>query len=221
MRHRYSSIRIVIADDHEIFREGFKLLFKNQDEIELIGEADNGKELLQIIAREHPDVAIVDIKMPVMDGIEATKQIRKLHPETRVIALSMFNDDNFIIDMLEAGASGYLLKNTNKAELLQATRAVYEGSTYYCNATSNKLTKMIAESKFNPYRDHPVKKFTPREIEVMKYICEQTTNKEIATNLGLSIRTVESHRERILEKTGAKNMVGVAVYAIRHKIYEV
>ncbi len=219
--YNYTPIKIVIADDHEIFREGFKLLLKNQPELQLVGEAENGKELLEIAYREQPDVAIIDIKMPVMDGIEACQQIKKKFPDLKVIALSMFNDDNLIIDMLESGAKGYLLKNTNKNELLEATKAVFEGSTYYCSATSAKLTRMIAESKFNPYRDHPVQKFTARETDIIKLICEQYTNKEIATMLGLSIRTVESHRKNIQEKTAAKNLVGVVVYAIKHKIYQI
>src|ERR1700733_7506807 len=155
-------IKIVIADDHEIFREGFKLLLKRQDEVELVGEAENGKELLEIIAKKQPDIAIVDIKMPVMDGIEACRIIRRKFPNVQVIALSMFNDDNLVIDMLEAGARGYLLKNTKKAELLMATQAVHKGDLYYCNATSNKLTKMIGESKFNPYKNEPEQKFTGR-----------------------------------------------------------
>ncbi len=216
----YSPIKIVIADDHEIFREGFKLLLKNQQEIELVGEAENGKELLEVAAKQQPDVLIIDIKMPVMDGIEACKSIKKKFPDMKVIALSMFNDDNLIVDMLEAGARGYLLKNTNKNELMQAAKAVYEGNTYYCSATSMKLAKLIAESKFNPNRNHPVKKFSIREMEVIKLICEQLTNKEIAKTLGLSIRTVESHREKIQEKTGAKNSIGVAIYAIKHNIYQ-
>lgn len=221
MKYSYSPIKIVIADDHHIFREGFKVLLKNQHEVELVGEAEDGKELLDIAIQQQPDVAIVDIKMPGMDGIEACKNIRKRFPDMKVIALSMFNDDNLIVDMLEAGAKGYLLKNTNKNELIQATKAVHEGNTYYCSATSTKLAKMIAESKFNPYRNHPVKKFTTRETDIIKLICEQFTNKEIATSLGLSIRTVESHREKIQEKTGAKNSIGVVIYAIKHGIYQV
>lgn len=221
MNYAYRPIRIVIADDHEIFREGFKLLLKNQHEIELVGEAGDGKELLEVAAKQQPDVAIVDIKMPVMDGVETCKSFKKKFPGIKVIALSMFNDDNLIVDMLEAGARGYLLKNTNKNELIQATKAVYEGSTYYCKATSSKLTKMIAESKFNPYRNHPVKKFTPRETDIIKLICKQYTNKEIATMLGLSIRTIESHREKIHEKTGAKNSIGVVIYAIKNNMYQI
>lgn len=217
----YAPIKIVIADDHEIFREGFKLLLKNQQEVQLVGEADNGRELLDIAAKQQPDIVITDIKMPVMDGIEACKAIKLKFPHMQVIALSMFNEDNLIVDMLEAGARGYLLKNTNKHELLQAVRAVYEGSTYYCMATSGKLTRMIAESKFNPYRNQPVKKFTPREMEIIKLMCEQHTNKEIATLLRLSIRTVESHREKIQEKTGARNSIGIVIYAIKNDLYEI
>ena len=108
------SIKLVIADDHAIFREGFKLLLRNQDNITVVGEAADGRELVEVVKRELPDLVITDIKMPEMDGIEACQIIRNEHPDTRVIALSMFNDDNLIVDMLEAGATGYLLKNTNK-----------------------------------------------------------------------------------------------------------
>jgi DNA-binding NarL/FixJ family response regulator len=217
----YTPIRIVIADDHEIFRNGFKLLLKNQNELELVGEAENGKDLLDIVSEQLPDVVVTDIKMPVMDGIEACKTIKKLYPSIEVIALSMFNEDNLIVDMLEAGARGYLLKNTNKNELLLAAKTVHEGNTYYCTATSARLTKMIAESKFNPYRNQPVKTFTAREQDIIKLICQQYTNKEIAQALKLSFRTIESYREKIHEKTGAKNSIGVVIYAIKHGLFEI
>lgn len=217
----YVPIRIAIADDHEIFREGFKLLLKNQPALELVGEAENGAELLKVAAAVQPDVVITDIMMPVMDGIEACRQIKKKYPSTNVIALSMFNEDHLVVDMLEAGARGYLLKNTNKNEVLQAAKAVFEGSTYFCPSTSNKLAKMIAESKFNPYKESSPQKMTERELDIIKLICQQHSNKEIAGVLNLSIRTVESHRERIQEKTGAKNSIGIVIYAIKHKIYEI
>ncbi len=216
----YSSIKLVIADDHEIFREGFKLLLRNQTTVELVGEAENGRELLQVVRQQQPDIVIVDIKMPVMDGIEACKAIRKEFPAIQVIALSMFNDDSLIVDMLEAGAKGYLLKNTNREELVQAASAVYKGNPYYCSATSEKLTRMIGESKFNPYRSKPAVKFTPRELDIIKLMCEQFTSKEIAQQLGLSIRTVESHREKIQEKAEAKNSIGIVVYAIKHELFK-
>jgi DNA-binding NarL/FixJ family response regulator len=214
-------IRVAIADDHEFFRDGFKGLFKKQQDLELVGEAGNGKELLELVTRLQTDVVITDIKMPEMDGIEVCKQIRKKFPRIKVIALSMFNDEDLIVDMLEAGATGYLLKNTNKNEVITATRAVYEGQTYYCNATSDQLAKMIADSKFNPYRNHPVPKFTARETEIINLICKQHSSKEIAGLLDLSIRTVESHRENIQEKTGAKNSIGIVIYAIKHHIVQI
>lgn len=214
----YARIKIAIADDHEIFREGFKLLLRDQDEVRLVGEAENGRELLQVVAECQPDVVIVDIKMPVLDGVDACKAIKKNFPDVQVIALSMFNEDSLIVDMLEAGAKGYLLKNTNKQELLTAVRAVYEGNTYYCSATSEKLTRMIANSKFNPYRNQTTVFFTSRELTIIQMICQQYTSKEIGIKLGLSYRTIESHREKIQEKTGAKNVIGIVIYAIKHDL---
>ena len=216
-----TAIRIVIADDHAIFREGFKLLLKNQQEIELVGEAGNGEELLEIITDLQPDVVITDIKMPQLDGIRACKLIKEKFSYIKVVALSMFNEDNLIVDMLEAGATGYLLKNTTREELLEATKAVYEGSNYYSLATSQKLAKLIGESKYNPFRHRSTPKFTVREKEVIALICQQLTSKEIADKLGLSIRTIESHREKIQEKTGARNVIGIVIYAIKHDLVEV
>ncbi len=219
MINQYRTIKIVIADDHAIFRDGFKVLLKNQEELELIGEANDGKELIELTERVQPDVVISDIMMPEMDGIAACKIIKAQFPEVKVIALTMFNDDNLVVEMLEAGAKGYLLKNTNKNELLLATKTVHDGGTYYCSATSMKLSRLIAESRFTPNRPQPAARFTSRETDIIKLVCEQYTNKEIATKLGLSIRTVESHREKIQEKTGSKNSIGVVVYAIKHKLY--
>lgn len=210
-----------MADDHEIFRIGFRLLVKNQPELELVGEAENGKELLQVVEQQSPDVVITDIQMPVMDGVEASKIIKSKSPYVKVIALSMFNDDNLIVDMLEAGATGYLLKNTNKHELLEAVKAVHNGESYYSPATSTKLARMIAESKFNFKKHDNAPKLTDREIEIVKLICQQCTNKEIADKLNLSARTVESHREKIQEKISARNSIGVVIYAIRHKLFKV
>lgn len=213
--------RILIADDHEIFRNGFRLLLKNQKEAELAGEAENGEELLQAVSQHLPHVVITDIKMPVLDGIEATRLIKEKHPQVKVIALSNYNEDSLIIDMLEAGADGYLLKNTNPQELLLAIKTVMEDHKYYCRATSTKLAKFIAESRFNPYKNLPPVKLTAREREIVVLICQEMSNKEIAAKLGLSIRTVESYRDHIVEKIGARNMAGIVLYAIKHKIYEV
>jgi len=214
-------IRIVIADDHAIFRDGFKLLLKDQDRLLLCGEAGHGQELLEVVVRTQPDVVITDIKMPGMDGVELCQKIRKEFPSIQVIALSMFNDDYLIMDMLEAGARGYLLKNTTRDELLEAVTAVHEGDTYYCAATSVKLARLIADSKFELHKPPPPGCFTNRELQILKLICEQLTSREIALQLGLSMRTVESHREKIQEKTGARNPVGIVIYAIRTGLFEV
>jgi DNA-binding NarL/FixJ family response regulator len=220
MNQYFKSIRVVIADDHAIFREGFKLLFKNQTDLALVGEAENGKELLQLCNDEHPDVAFVDIKMPVMNGIEACKELRKTNPHIKVIALSMFNDDYLLIDMLEAGANGYLLKNTDKHEMWRAVTSVYKGDNYYCDSTALKLAKLIASNRFHPHQQTKVVRFSTRETEVLKMLAQQLTNKEMAEKMDVSVRTIETYRETLNEKTNSKNSIGAVIYAIRHGIIE-
>ena len=216
-----SPIKIVIADDHPIFRDGFRVLLRDQNDIQLIGEANNGEELIQLVMKLIPDVVITDIKMPVMDGIDASKFLTQHFPHIKIIALSVFNDDYLVVDMLEAGARGYLLKNTTKQELFEAIKTVASGEVYYCNDTSVKMARLIGLSKFNPYKNKQQPRFSTREMEIMRLICEQFSNKEIAETLHLSIRTIESYREQIFEKTSSKNMVGVAIYAIKHNIYSI
>ncbi|MES2775371.1 MAG: response regulator transcription factor [Bacteroidota bacterium] len=214
-------IKIVIADDHEIFRDGFKLMLSKQKDIQLVGEAANGRDLVELVNQLLPDLVITDIKMPVMDGIEAAKKIAAQHPDMGIIGLSMFDEDDLIIDMLEAGAKGYLLKNANKEQITEAIKTVYEGSPYYCKTTSTKLTQMIAKSKFNPYRKKEVIEFSDREHEIIGLICQELTNKEIADKLFLSIRTVEGHRLKIMEKMNVKNPVGLVVYALKNGMVKV
>jgi len=214
----YLPIRVVIADDHEIFRNGFKLLFKHQEEMELVGEAGTGAQLLDLVHTVSPDVVITDVQMPVLDGVQVCREIKTEFPELPVIALTTFNEDHYVVDMLEAGARGYLLKNTNQAELMRAVKAVSEGGTYYCNATSQKLAKLITEGRYD-LKQTPIK-FTDRELQIIRLICKQKSNKEIAVELKISVRTVESHREKIQEKIGSRNTTGIALYAIKHKIFD-
>jgi DNA-binding NarL/FixJ family response regulator len=215
-------IKIVLADDHEIFRDGFKVMLRKQNEVELIGEAANGEELLETVNRLKPDVVITDIKMPKMDGIEAAKKLTENHPRIGIIALSMFDEEGLIVEMLEAGAQGYLLKNAHKHEILDAIKTVNNNQTYYCSGTSGKLARLIGNSHFDPFKgkSKPVE-FTERELEVIRMICEEKTNKEIAETLFLSIRTIEGYRDKILEKTHAKNAAGIVVYAVKNKIYSI
>lgn len=213
----YAPIKIIIADDHDIFRNGFRLLLKGQNEIQLIGEAENGQHLIDVVDTALPDVVITDIKMPHKDGIEACRIIKQKHPNIGVIALSNFNDDSLIIDMLEAGAKGYLLKNTTQSDLIQAVKTVHAGNTYYCTAVSGSLTQIIRDSNFNPNRARRAV-FTERDIELMRLICQQYTGKEIAVIMGVSARTIEDWRSEIQKKAGVKNLVGIALYAVKKQI---
>ena len=218
---RYSPIRLLLADDHEIFRDGLRSLLKKQQEIELAGEAENGKDLIDQVSKLKPDVVITDIKMPKMDGIEATRILTEKYPHIGVIALSMFDEENLIVDMLEAGAKGYLLKNAAKYEILDAIKTVFNQGTYYCHHTSSKLAQMIAQSKFNPHKKVKSPHFTDKEIEVIKMVCQGLSSKEIADSLHLSTRTIEGYREKIEEKMKVKNTVGIVVYAIKKEIYKI
>ncbi len=213
-------INLVIADDHEIFRDGFKLTISKVEDIHLLGEASNGRELVELCQIHNPHVVITDIKMPIMDGIEAAKKIRETMPHIGIIGLSMFDEDELIMEMLEAGAKGYLLKNADKQEVIDAIKTVYNDEPFYCRQTSNKLAQMIAKSKFNPYASKPKVEFTEKEIEIIQLICQEFTNKEIADRLFLSIRTIEGYRLKILERMEVKNTVGLVVYAIQHDLFD-
>lgn len=211
-------IRLVIADDHEIFRDGLALMLSKQQHVQLAGQASNGRELLELVDRVKPHIVMTDIKMPVMDGIEATKLMLQQNPDLRIIALSMFDEENLIVDMLEAGARGYLLKNADKQEILEAIHSVSEDKTYYCRHTSARLATMIVKSKFNPNKKAEPVSFNERETEIIRMICQQCTTQEIGEKLFLSKRTVEGYRTRILEKMNVKNTAGVVIYALRHHI---
>jgi DNA-binding NarL/FixJ family response regulator len=216
MENILPNIRLIIADDHEIFRDGFKLMLSKYTDITLIGEAENGKELVEITKALQPDVIITDIKMPIMDGIEATKKIIQQYPTIGIVGLSMFNEDDLIIDMLEAGAKGFLLKNAGKLEITDAIRTVFNKSPYYCKTTSHKLAHLIAKSRFDPYKQEEKIELSDRELKIIQLICKEFTNKEIADKLFLSIRTVEGHRLKIFEKMNVKNTVGLVVYAMKN-----
>jgi DNA-binding NarL/FixJ family response regulator len=210
-------IRLVIADDHEIFRDGFKLMLSKFTDIQLVGEAEDGEKLVELAKKSKPDVIITDIKMPIMDGIEATQKIIAQFPQIGIIGLSMFDEDDLIVDMLEAGARGFLIKNAGKFEITEAIRTVYDGDPYYCKTTSLKLSKRIAKSRFNPFKKSDnTEEFSARELEIIYLICKELTNKEIADKLFLSIRTVEGYRLKIQEKMHVKNTVGLVIYAVKN-----
>lgn len=212
------NISVVIADDHEIFRDGLVLMLSKQSSINIKGQAADGNELINLVKEHQPDIVITDIKMPGMDGIEATKYLSANYPSCKIIALSMFNEENLIVDMLEAGAKGYLLKNADKQEILDAIENVFEGKIFYCKHTSSRLASMIVKSKFNPYRKKHSVSFGDREKEIIKLICLQNTAQQIGDRLFISKRTVEGYRTKILEKMHVKNTAGVVVFALKNNI---
>lgn len=212
------NISLVIADDHEIFRDGLALMLSKQEDIALVGQAENGRELVEMVEELNPDIVITDIKMPLLDGIEATKQLLKKNADRKIIALSMFDEDNLIIEMLEAGAKGYLLKNADKKEILEAIVTVYEDNIFYCRHTTSKLASMIVKSRFDPQKKKQAVGFTDREKEIIRLICRQQTAQQIGNQLFLSKRTVEGYRTKIMEKMDAKNTAGVVIFALKNNL---
>lgn len=213
-----ATIRVVIADDHEIFRDGLALMLSKQKNIQLVGQAENGRQLVDMVLTLQPDIILTDIKMPLMDGVEASRFIIQKIPDAKIIALSMFDEENLVVDMLEAGAKGYLLKNADKQEILEALATVYENNTYYCRLTTARLASMIVKSRFSDSKKMKPVEFNEREKEIIRYICQQDTAQQIADKLFLSKRTVEGYRTRILEKMNVKNTAGVVIYAMKHHL---
>ena len=217
----YLKIRVVLADDNEIFRDGFQIMMQKNQDIEMIGSAENGAELLKLVAETSPDVIITDIQMPILDGIEATRLLVSKYPEIGVIAFTMFGEESLIVDMLEAGARGYLLKNATRREVCDAITAVFNNETYYCKATNEKLARIVGKSKHKPNRlAEPKVIFSDREKKIIRLICEEKLNKEIADSVNLSLRTIEGYRERIVEKMGVKNTAGIVRYAIKNGLFD-
>ncbi|NCT93028.1 MAG: response regulator transcription factor [Chitinophagaceae bacterium] len=211
-------IKVVIADDHLIFRKGLISLLESIRGIEMIGEAANGEDLITVVGKLHPDVLLVDIMMPVMDGVNATRELCKRNPKTRIIALSVFGQESHIMEMLEAGALGYLMKNADKKDLEEAIETVYQHRPYFCNETSKQVSDLIDKYQ-SGYRNHLVV-FSEREKDIIKLICDGHTSKDIASILFISQRTVEGHRTRIMQKMRVKSTAGLVAYACEKGLYK-
>lgn len=212
------NINIVIADDHEIFLDGLALMLSRQPNFNICGRASNGVQLMEIVDREKPDIVLTDIRMPVVDGIQSTRQILAAHPATGIIALSMFDEENLVVEMLEAGAKGYLLKNAHKDEIIDAINTVHQNKIYYCAKTSFLLASMIVRSRTGNVAQAPPVVLNEREKLIIQMICQQQTTQEIADKIYLSKRTVEGYRVKILEKIQAKNIAGVVIFALKNNI---
>src|SRR5687767_5808790 len=214
------TINVMLVDDHQIIRDGIKAFLKDDDNINVIGEADNGKQLLQLVEENQPDLVLMDINMPEMDGYEATKLLQKNFPDIKILILSMLDHEKYVSKMLNAGASGYILKNSGKDELLCGIRQVSKGYKYICTDLSliflNKLHRDFSQEIIGDGAVKKVADLSQREIEVLKLIAEGLTNAEIADKLFTSKRTIESHRQNIIEKTQVKNTAALFKYALNN-----
>jgi DNA-binding NarL/FixJ family response regulator len=211
-------IKVLIADDQQVFRKGLSALLNEMPGIELLGEAGNGAELIEKSLLLKPNVIVTDIKMPILDGVSATRELLKHIPACKVIALSAYANDQLILQMLESGAIGYLLKSAEAIEIKEAIEMVNLHKPYFCKEITQKLTEIVAKNYKLP--DKSTASFTERELEIIRLICNEFTSKEIAGQLHLSKRTVEGHRTRILEKIGAKSIAGIITYALSVGIYK-
>ena len=206
-------ITVVIADDHTFFREGLSKVLQANKKIKVLAQATNGVELIEFAKQYTPDVLIVDIAMPLLDGIKAVKEITRLGIRSKVIALSMHTEDSIILQMLDAGAMGFLDKNTSKKEMYEAIDSVLvHNSVYFPESTNAYMMELLASSSYKPYPQKGVV-FTPREQEVIQMICKDFTTKEIGVKLDLSPRTIDTHRVRIMEKMNVKSVAGLVAYA--------
>lgn len=212
-----NNIKILIADDHPFFRDGIHQLLTGQSGIDAIDEATNGKEVLNLLAKKLYDLVIMDIKMPQLSGIDATKVIQKKYPDVKVLAISMFDEQPYIVKMLKAGASGYLLKNSSKDELLKAISQIMKGENYFSPEVSDVMFSHIVSGKpMDAETEELSQTLTKREVEIVKMIAEELTNVEIGDRLHISPRTVDTHRRNLLQKLKVKNTAGLVKYALKH-----
>lgn len=209
------TIKIAIADDHEMVRYGFKTFIGHQNSanFKFIAEASNGIELVEKVKKYRPDIVVTDIRMPEMDGIQACRIIKEKYPTTKVIVFSLLEEENIVLEMLYAGANGYVVKGTDKEEILEAIITVSEGLPYYCSTISKKLFGALGCSNSNKQKTKRIQ-LSLKEIKVIGLICKQLTTKQIAATLQLSTRSIDDHRYNIQEKTGAKNVVGIVLHAL-------
>lgn len=218
-----SSIKLAIADDQVLFLKGLKLLLRSFEEIDLIIEATNGQELIEAISSQQPDVILMDLRMPVMDGLEATEKIKATYPNIKIILLTMYDEERLINHMMKIGANGYLLKNEEPGILRAAIKAVVEKEFYFNDYVSKALLRGMQKNhkEIRPWKPNDNLQLTKRELEILDLICKEYTSPEIAKELFISTRTVENHRKSLLGKTGVKNTAGLIIFAIRNQLIEI
>ena len=211
-------IRVILADDHSVMRRGLRLILEQQEGFEVLGEACDGREAVTLARSLHPDVAVLDITMPNLNGIEAARQITDKQPEVAVVVLSMHADESYVLRALKAGARGYLLKESPESDFLAAVRSVSEGKAFFSPAVS----RLLVEDYVRQLQDRDIEDsydlLTPREREILQLIAEGKSNKDVANLLNLSLYTVETHRSNILEKLNLHSVPELILYAVRKGI---
>lgn len=207
-----SFLKIYLVDDHQMLIDGLKALLSGEENISIVGENTNPKTALREIKEYRPDIVLTDINMPEMDGIELTKEVKKLNPEIKLIALSMFGERGTISDMIKAGVNAYILKNTGKQELLKAIDKVSNGGSFFSDEVSEEMMRPLDASESKEIN------LSPREIEIIELIAKEYSNAKIAETLFISERTVETHRKNIFRKTNTKGVIGLLKYCIEKRI---
>ena len=213
-------IKVAIADDHKIFRKGVILSLKPYHNIKFVLEAENGEELIQGVKNAQPDIILMDLKMPVKDGIETTKYLNKHFPSIRILILTMYEDERFVGHLMDSGANGYLLKSTDPEEIKQGIMDVMRTGFYLNNFVNRVLIKKnYARQKFNPNLNNEIV-ISEREKEVLSLVCLEYTAQEIAQKMDISARTVEAIKDRLMERFGVKNSVGLVFFAMKNSLID-
>ena len=212
------SIRVVLADDHKLIRAGLCLVVDQQPDLSVVGEADDGRQAVELAKSLKPDVVVMDIGMPNLNGIEAARQIREIDPDTAVVMLSMLSDEGYVLRALSAWARAYLLKDSATTDLVQAIRAVVEGKSFFSPAVSKVLLQDYMRKLRRSGAEDSYDLLSPREREVLQLVAEGKSNKEVASLLNLSVYTVETHRAKIMQKLNLKGVPELILYAVRKGI---
>jgi DNA-binding NarL/FixJ family response regulator len=208
--------KFAIADDHEIFRQGLKLVLSDDPSLKFVCEAENGFALIQLIRQHQPDVVLLDLKMPGMDGFAATKEIRSEFPEMKILVLTMFHEEQFIISLLEAGANGYLTKNYSPEKIKQAIHTVCDEGFYHNEMVSRALLKKLVQHNLGVPSFKPGITLSEKEVQVLQLICQELTAAEIGEKIFLSARTIDGIRAGLMEKLGVRNIAGLVMYAVKN-----
>ena len=206
-------IKIIIADDHDVIIDGLMALLSTESDLQVVGRANNGKQLLEVIKNKPVDLIILDIEMPEMNGVEAAEKLKEKHPTLKILVLTMFNTPDFIANLLRHGVDGYILKNSRKKELLQAIRSVMSGRSFYAPEVTDI---MMASFRHEKPSKAETPELTPREKDIVRLIAEEYTSREIGEKLFISFHTVERHRKNIIAKLGVKNVAGLVKYAVKN-----